>query len=119
VIQSDFANTLTTTKKAEGDAEKKFVTFETDTTTDINNKGSLKTTQEGKRTNAKLDIKNAEANLRLEDKSLKTALEELVKLKPVCVDSGMSWEERTARREQEVEALKEGLKILQNTDFSA
>lgn len=34
-----------------------------------------------------------------------------------AVAAGMSWEERTARREQEVEALKEALKILQNTDF--
>ena len=37
----------------------------------------------------------------------------------MCVETGASWEERTARREQEIEALKEALKILQETDFGA
>ena len=45
------------------------------------------------------------------------ALDELDKLKPVCVDSGMTWEERTARREQEISSLKEALRILGETDF--
>jgi len=53
----------------------------------------------------------------LQKEDLDNALDELLKLKPVCVDSGMSWEERTARREQEVESLKNALKILQETDF--
>ena len=44
-------------------------------------------------------------------------MDELEKLKPVCVDSGMSWEERKARREQEIESLKEALRILEETDF--
>ena len=35
----------------------------------------------------------------------------------VCVESGATHAERTARREQEIEALKEALKILEETDF--
>merc|ERR1719174_307847 len=57
------------------------------------------------------------ADLKTENENLQNALDELLKLKPVCVDSGMSWEERTARREQEIESLKEALKILEETDF--
>merc|ERR1719269_412104 len=38
-----------------------------------------------------------------------TAIKELIELQPACVDTGMSYEERVARREQEIEALKEAL----------
>merc|ERR1719161_1981763 len=82
VIESDFENTISTTK-----------------------------------TDAELAITQAEADLKTENENLQNALDELLKLKPVCVDSGMSWEERTARREQEIESLKEALKILEETDF--
>ena len=40
------------------------------------------------------------------------AMQELEELKPACVDTGMSYEERVARREEEIEALKEALCIL-------
>jgi len=33
------------------------------------------------------------------------------------VESGLSWKEKTARREQEIDALKSALKIFQDTDF--
>ena len=52
-----------------------------------------------------------------ETTNLNNELEELEKLKPVCVESGATHAERTARREQEIEALKEALKILEETDF--
>ena len=76
-----------------------------------------KGTKEGNKQTANLDISDKEADLDDEKAALAAAMKELEKLKPVCVDTGMSWEERTARREQEVESLKESLKILQNTDF--
>ena len=46
------------------------------------------------------------------DKSLET----LEKLRPACVDTGMSYEERVARREAEIEALKNALCVLDEED---
>merc|ERR1719353_287833 len=83
----------------------------------VDDKNTLKDTKDGEKTDAGLAITQAEADLKTENENLQNALDELEKLKPVCVDSGMSWEERTARREQEIESLKEALKILQETDF--
>jgi hypothetical protein len=117
VIVSDFENTISKTETLESEAQASYETFKTDTETDITDKGDLKTTKEGEKTDAELAITQAESDLRAEMEVLQNALDELEKLKPVCVDSGMSWEERKARREQEVASLKEALEILQNTDF--
>jgi len=46
------------------------------------------------------------------NKSLKGALEELEELKVECDIGGESYEQRAARREQEIEALKEALAML-------
>jgi len=48
------------------------------------------------------DMKN---NMDLVDK----ALQELEELKPVCIDTGMSYEERVEKREEEIAALKKAL----------
>merc|ERR1719231_2019288 len=117
VIESDFENTISTTTKDEEDAESAYQDFKTKSETSIDDKNELKETKDGEKTDAELAITQAEADLKTENENLKNALDELLKLKPVCVDSGMSWEERTARREQEIESLKEALKILEETDF--
>merc|ERR1719218_366069 len=80
-------------------------------------KSDLKGTKESEKTTAELNITQAEADLKAETTNLENELAELEKLKPVCVDSGATHAERTARREQEIEALKEALKILEETDF--
>jgi hypothetical protein len=117
VIKSDFERTISQTETDETEAQGAFDSFKSETETSIGDKGTLKDTKGDEKTDAELDMTQAEADLKLQKENLDNALDELLKLKPVCVDSGMSWEERTARREQEVEALKNALKILQETDF--
>merc|ERR1719172_366790 len=117
VIKTDFETTIEKTNQLETDQEKKFGDFKKDTEDDIKDKSELKVTKEGEKTEASLAVSQAEADLKAEKEVLKNALDELEKLKPVCVDSGMTWEERTARREQEIDSLKQALKILQTTDF--
>merc|ERR1719172_337428 len=117
VIKTDFETTISKTNTLEGDQEKKYGDFKKDTEDDIKEKSELKVTKEGQKTEALLDVSQADADLRAEKEVLRNALDELEKLKPVCVDSGMTWEERTARREQEIDSLKQALKILQTTDF--
>jgi len=50
-------------------------------------------------------------------KELDAALAYFDKLKPSCVDSGVSYEDRVARRKEEIESLKESLKILNGEDI--
>jgi hypothetical protein len=116
-IKEDFSENVDKTGKAEDEAQADYDTFKDESETSIKDKGTLKETKEKEKTEAELDITTAEDDLKKQKEFLTAALEELEKLKPVCVETGASWEERTARREQEIEALKEGLKILQETDF--
>jgi hypothetical protein len=117
VIKSDFEKTLDDTQADEDKAQTAYEEFKTDAQKSIDDKSELKGTKEGEKTTAELDITQAEADLKAETTNLENELEELEKLKPVCVESGATHAERTARREQEIEALKEALKILQETDF--
>merc|ERR1719449_109 len=116
-IKEDFENTLTDTDKMESDAQADYDTFKGETETDISDKGELKTTKENDRETAELDISTAVDDKKKQEGLLQAALDELEKLHPVCVDTGMSHEERVARREQEIDALKKALVILQETDF--
>jgi len=40
------------------------------------------------------------------------------KLVPQCIDQGMTWEERRAAQQSEIDSLKEALKILSNPDIA-
>merc|ERR1719230_901505 len=56
--------------------------------------------------------------LKANQKALDDANRYYEKLKPSCVDAGVSFEERTARRKEEIESLQEALKILSgDADF--
>merc|ERR1719337_504659 len=59
-------------------------------------------------------LESADADLASQSKLLVTNIEELIELQPPCVDTGMSYEERVARREQEIESLKKALCILES-----
>jgi len=111
VIQSDFEGTIEATEEAEKEAKTEHETFIKDSETSIDEKKELSKTRNG-------DIKTEESALvefkdDLKDHaSLKgDALEELLKLKPPCVSTGASHEEKVKRREQEIESLKDAYKI--------
>jgi len=48
---------------------------------------------------------------------LDAALDYYEKLKPDCVDQGLSYEDRVARRKEEIVSLQEALKILSGSDI--
>lgn len=113
VILSDFKRTIDTVTTEEGDAVKAFDKFETDTKASITAKEGEKETKEGDVVTAEDAITDAKDALN-GAKNLKAgALKELEKLKAMCVEGEESYAERRKKREDEIAALKEALKILE------
>merc|ERR1719253_202942 len=112
VIHSDFERTIRTTEASEKKAAEEFVVSDRDTRSNIAGKTTkkeldeqdLETTQ----TKHAAKMKDMKANMNLLD----AALAELEELQPVCVDTGMSYTERVQAREEEMEALKKAMCML-------
>merc|ERR1712216_615137 len=118
VIESDFARLEADTKASEATAQKEYDTFMTDSKvdkeskeTDVEHKTAKKQDQEQALTVKRQDLEGTQ-------KELDAALAYFDKLKPSCVDSGVSYEDRVARRKEEIESLQEALKILNGEDIA-
>merc|ERR1719240_432825 len=118
VIQSDFARLETDTKASEAEAQRVFDEFTSESAVhraanskDIEHKTTKKTNQESALTAKKADLEGTQ-------KELDAALAYYDKLKPSCVDAGVSYEDRVARRKEEIESLQEALKILNGEDIA-
>ena len=70
-----------------------------------------------KKTNQEAALTAKKADLEGTQKELDAALAYYDKLKPSCVDAGVSYEDRVARRKEEIESLQEALKILNGDDL--
>jgi len=65
-----------------------------------------------KKQNESQALEEKRSDLEGTQKELDAALAYFDKLKPSCIDSGVSYEDRVARREEEVQSLQEALRIL-------
>merc|ERR1711985_174007 len=118
VIQSDFARLESETSAAEAEAQKQYDEFMTDSkvdkaqkTKDIEHKTAKKQDQTQALTVKRSDLEGTQ-------KELDAALAYFDKLKPSCVDSGVSYEDRVGRRKEEIESLQEALRILNGEDIA-
>jgi hypothetical protein len=112
VIQSDFAKLEAETGAAEDTAAKEHRRFMAESSkdkavkeTDLDHKKKSKVTKES-------DLNDADKDRYATERELNAALAYYDKLKPSCVDSGVTYDERVGQREEEIESLREALKIL-------
>merc|ERR1712241_503299 len=118
VIESDFARLEADTDGAEASAQKTYDTFMTDSkvdkaqkTKDIEHKTAKKQDENQALTTKRSDLEGTQ-------KELDAALAYFDKLKPSCVDAGVSYDDRVARREEEIKSLQEALRILNGEDLA-
>merc|ERR1719502_4310 len=116
VIQSDFARLESETSASEAQAAEEYKKFMNDSEvdkavkeTDIKHKQGLiaKKTSESQETKKELKVTNEE---------LDAANAYYEKLTPSCVDTGMTYAERVAKREEEMQSLKEAMEILKGVE---
>jgi prefoldin subunit 5 len=118
VIESDFARLEAETTASEAAAQKEYDEFMTDSkvdkaakTKDVEHKTAKKQDSEHALTMKTNDLDGTQ-------KELDAALRYFDKLKPSCVDSGVSHEERVQRRQEEIESLQEALRILNGEEIA-
>jgi len=114
VIASDFERTDTTVTEQETEAQADFEEFESDTNADTAAKNADIKDKNGQVIELTDDLVTLADEKKDAANALELAEEELLKLKKMCVDGEETYEERVAKREKEIEALKEALKILDN-----
>merc|ERR1719247_2469687 len=107
VIQSDFERLEAETEAAEQQSQKEHDEFMNDSnmnksskTTEMEHKTTKKTDKEAALVATKKDLDGTQ-------KELDSAVEYYEKLKPTCVDAGVSYEDRVARRKEEIQSLQE------------
>jgi hypothetical protein len=112
VIQSDFERTIKETIADEKKAEQEHLEFMTQTGKSQAEKTLAQKEKQKLKDDADSNLNDAEEEMSSQTKILVTAIKELMELKPACIDTGMSYAERVALREEEIAALKKALCIL-------
>jgi uncharacterized protein YoxC len=117
VILSDFTRLESETAAAEAEEEDEYKTFMFESKKDKALKEGEIKLKSGTKTDKESALNQAQADLKTTKEQLDKALEYYEKLQPTCVDSGITYEERVKRREEEIVSLQEALKILAGTDL--
>jgi hypothetical protein len=112
VIQSDFARLEAETTASENTAQREYDEFMTDAKADIESKHKEEFDKGLLKDQKEYELKLAKKDLGESQTALDAALEYYAQLKPQCIEVHVSYEERVARRKQEIEALQEAYRIL-------
>merc|ERR1719313_283124 len=118
VIQSDFARLESDTTAAEETAAKEYDEFmadsrldKTEKSADLDHKSSTKQDHEQALQEKTKDLQGTQ-------KELDSATTYYKKLKATCVETGVSYEDKVKRREEEIDSLKTALRILNDEDVA-
>jgi uncharacterized protein YoxC len=118
VIQADFARLEAETESSEQEAAKAFDRFSAESAQDKAVKSTQLDHRDKTRTKKKGDLQDTSKDLKATQGELDAALVYYDKLKPSCVDAGVSYSDRVQRRQQEIESLQEALRILDGEDIA-
>merc|ERR1719265_2374318 len=113
VILSDFARLESETAEAEETAQASHDKFMNEATDDVALKETEQEHEEGKRDSTNELNRNLKKELKLTQEELDAALKYYDELKPDCLDMGLSYADRKAQREEEIQSLKETLKMFE------
>jgi len=116
VILSDFQRLEQETTETETSAAAEYKEFSTDSAEDRETKRKSAYHKGNAKSKVEHNIHLAKKDLAVTQKELDAAMEYFEKLKPSCVDVGVSYEDRVAQRENEIQSLKEALKILEGEE---
>merc|ERR1719442_360869 len=112
VIVTDFARLFADTKASETAAQKEYDAFMKDAKASKKAKHDLEFKTSMEKDQAEFDNGELKKDLEATQEELDKALDYQQYLKPVCLEVHVSYEERVARRKEEIEALKEAYDIL-------
>merc|ERR1719310_1129782 len=118
VIASDFARLESETTASEAAAAKEYDGFMSDSAADKEAKTTDIEHKTGKKQNAEQSLTEKKDDLAGTQSELDAALQYFEKLKPDCVNANVSYEDRVARRKEEIASLQEALKILNGEDIA-
>jgi len=113
VVKSDFERTISETEKNERDAEADHLEFGTTSGKSKATKETAKEEHEGALRDADAADEEDRSSLVSAQDALNKALGELDSLHKACIDNGQSPEEKAQQREEEFEALKQALCIME------
>jgi uncharacterized protein YukE len=119
VIQTDFERTARTTEASEKASHEEFVKFDRTSKADIASKETKLNLDTEDLETTETKITQAMTDLQTQMNLLDSALERLEELKPMCIDSGMSYAKRVEKREEEMAALKQALCILDTNNVES
>jgi len=118
VIATDFARLESDTNSAEASAQKAHDNFVTDSKTSRATKSAQTESKKEKLQDKKQELTIAQSDLESTQKQLSTALDYFAKLKPSCIAEPVSYEDRVAKRNEEIESLQNSLKIFEGDDLA-
>jgi len=117
VIKSDFARTISETLAAEEQAKRDFVEYERTTLMSIKTKETALEATEHELTECLEKLSTDGDELRTQQELFDAAVKTWEELIPGCIaDPGMSYEERVARRNAEIQALKDAYCLLDDQE---
>jgi len=116
VIQSDFARLEAETSAAEAEASKQYSEFMDDSKVDKTQKSADLDHASASKQDQETQLQEKKVDLEGTQKELDAALAYYEKLKPSCVGENENYDDRVAKRKEEIESLKEALRILNGED---